>query len=53
MHRKQIVTKRSLGLMGLILPIPAGHDRTGSVNPNLVRANTIFAFKMFQRLTTA
>ncbi|MDE0555192.1 MAG: serpin family protein [Candidatus Poribacteria bacterium] len=62
MNRKQIVTKLSLGLMGLILLILAGCDRfnhgmidnnrdeTGAVNPNLVRANTTFGFKLFNEL---
>ncbi|MDE0011110.1 MAG: serpin family protein [Candidatus Poribacteria bacterium] len=62
MNRKQRVTKLSLGLMGLILLTLVGCDRlnhsmidnnrdeTGSVNPNLVQANTMFGFKLFKEL---
>ena len=62
MNRKQIVTTLSLGLMSLILFILAGCDRfdlgmidnnrdeLDAVDPNLVRANTMFGFKLLNEL---
>lgn len=62
MNRKQIVTTLSLGLMGMILLMFAGCDRfdlgmidnnrdeLDTVDPNLVRANTIFGFKLLNEL---
>ena len=62
MNRKQIVPTLSLGLMGMILLMSAGCDRfdlgtidnnrdeLDTVDPNLVRANTIFGFKLLNEL---
>ena len=63
MNRKQIVTTLSLGLMGMILLISAGcGDRfdlgmtdnkqaeLDTVDPNLVRANTMFGFRLLNEL---
>ncbi len=62
MNRKQIVTTLSLGLMGLILLMFAGcdsfdlgmiednRDELDTVDPNLVRANTIFGFRLLNEL---
>ena len=63
MNRKQIVTTLSLGLIGMILLMSAGCDRfdlgiidntpaeaLDTVDPNLVRANTIFGFKLLNAL---
>ncbi len=62
MNRKQIVTTLSFGLMGLILLMSAGCDRfdlgmidnnrdeLDAVEPNLVRANTMFGFKLLNEL---
>ncbi|RKU22281.1 proteinase inhibitor I4 serpin [Candidatus Poribacteria bacterium] len=62
MDRKQIVTTLSLGLMGMILLMSAGCDRfdlgtidnnrdeLDTVDPNLVRANTVFGFKLLNEL---
>jgi hypothetical protein len=62
MNRKQIVTTLPLGLMGMILLMSAGCDRFNlgmtdnsrdeldPVDPNLVRANTIFGFQLLNEL---
>jgi len=62
MNRKQIVTTLSLGLMGMMLLMFAGCDRfdlgtidnnrdaSDTVDPNLVRANTMFGFKLLDAL---
>ena len=62
MNRKQVVTTLSLGLMGMILLMSAGCDRfdlgmidnnpdeLDTVEPNLVRANTMFGFKLLHEL---
>ena len=62
MNRKQIVTTLSLGLMSLTLLLFAGCDRfdlgmidnnrdeLNTVDPNLVRANTMFGFKLLNEL---
>lgn len=62
MNRKQIVTTLSLGLMGMILLMSAGCDRfdlgtidnnrdeLDTADPNLVRANTNFGFKLLNEL---
>ena len=62
MNRKQMVTTLSLGLIGLILLMSAGCDRfdlgmidnnrdeLDTVDPNLVRANTMFGFKLLNEL---
>ncbi len=62
MNRKQMVTTLSLGLMGMILLMSAGCDRfdlgmidntpdeLDAVEPNLVRANTMFGFKLLHEL---
>ena len=62
MNLKQPIMKLSVGLMGLILLIIAGCDRVDpgmmdnkrveldSVDPNLVRANTAFGFKLLNEL---
>ena len=62
MNRKQIVITLSLGLIGMILLMSAGCDRfdlgtidnnrneLDTVDPNLVRANTIFGFKLLNAL---
>ncbi len=62
MNRKQVVTTLSLGLMGMILLMSAGCDRfdlgmidntpeaLDAVDPNLVRGNTIFGFKLLNAL---
>ena len=62
MNRKQIVTTLFLGLMGTVLLISAGCDRFDlgmiddnrdefdTVDPNLVRANTVFGFKLLNEL---
>ena len=62
MNRKQMVTTLSLGLMGMILLMSAGCDRFDlgmidntpdefdTVDPNLVRANTMFGFKLLHEL---
>ena len=62
MNKNQIVTTLSLGLMGMILLMSAGCDRfdlgtidnnrdeLDTVDPNLVRANTIFGFKLLNEL---
>ncbi len=62
MNRKQIVTTLSLGLIGMILLMSAGCDRfdlgmidnnrneLDTVDPNLVRANTMFGFKLLNEL---
>ena len=62
MNRKQIVTMLSLGLIGMILLMSAGCDRfdlsmidnnpneLDTVDPNLVRANTMFGFKLLNEL---
>ena len=62
MNRKQIVTTFSLGLMSMILVMSAGCDRfdlgmiddnrdeLDTVDPNLVRANTMFGFKLLDEL---
>ena len=62
MNRKQIVTTLSLGLMGMILLMSAGCDRFNlgmiddnrdeldAVDPNLVRANTMFGFRLLNEL---
>ena len=65
MNTKQVITKFSLGLMSLILLIIAGCDRGNlsmiddkrdeldTVDPNLVRANTTFGFKLLNELRQA
>ena len=65
MNRKQIVTTLSLGLMSLTLLLFAGCDRfdlgmidnnrdeSDTVDPNLVRANTMFGFKLLNRMTAS
>ena len=62
MNGKQIVTTLSLGLMGMILLMSAGCDRfdlgmidnnrdeLDTLDSNLVRANTIFGFKLLNEL---
>ena len=62
MNRKQIVTTLSPGLMSLTLLLFAGCDRfdlgmidnnrdeLDAVDPNLVRANTMFGFKLLNEL---
>ena len=62
MNRKQMVITLSLGLMGMILLMSAGCDRFDlgmidnnpdefdAVEPNLVRANTMFGFKLLNEL---
>ena len=63
MNRKQIVTTLFLGLIGMILLMSAGCDRfdlgiidntpaeaLDTADPNLVRANTIFGFKLLNAL---
>ena len=62
MNRKQIVTTLSLGLIGMILVMSTGCDRfdlgmiddnrdeLDTVDPNLVRANTMFGFKLLDEL---
>ena len=62
MNRKQSVTTLSLGLMGMMLLMSAGCDRfdlgtidnnrdaSDTVDPNLVRANTMFGFKLLDAL---
>ncbi len=62
MNRKQIVTTLSLGLMSMILLMSAGCDRfdlgiidnnpdeLNTVDPNLIRANTMFGFKLLNEL---
>lgn len=62
MNTKQVITKLSLGLMSLILLIIAGCERgdlgmiddkrgeLDTVDPNLVRANTTFGFKLLNEL---
>ena len=62
MNRKQVVTTLSLGLMSMVLLMSAGCDRfdlgmidnnrdeLDAVDPNLVRANTMFGFKLLNEL---
>ena len=62
MNRKQMVTTLSLGLMSMILLMSAGCDRfdlgiidnnpdeLNTVDPNLIRANTMFGFKLLNEL---
>lgn len=62
MNQKQTFAKLSLGLMSLVLLMIAGCDRgdldmidnnrvkADAVNPNLVRANTMFGFKLLNEL---
>ena len=62
MNRKQTAPKLVLGLMGLILIVLSGCDRVDpgmiddkrveldTVDPNLVRANTTFGFKLLNEL---